>query len=121
MKPGVRAWLLSLAAAALPFAIGLAPSATRADASDPWTTLRVKLDLIRQQGLAALDLGVDTEDGLVTLHGTAPSDVERAKSESIARGIGGTRPVRNLVQVVPDAGHEPISRDDAERTSPSPR
>ena len=109
-----RGWLPTLAAAALPFAVGLAPSAARADASDLWTMLQVKLDLIRQQGLGALDLDVDTDEGLVTLHGTAPSDVARAESESIARGIGGTRPVRNLIQVAPVAGHEPTSRDDAE-------
>src|SRR5262249_39846595 len=48
----------------------------------------------------ARNINVDTVDGRVTLHGTVPTDVEKARAEQDARGIAGVREVRNLLQVV---------------------
>jgi osmotically-inducible protein OsmY len=60
----------------------------------------VRLDLVRAVGAHALaDIAVDTADGVVTLRGFAASDEEKAKADSIARGVGGMRPVRNLIHV----------------------
>ncbi len=95
-RPG---WLAPLAVAALALGVSVAPSPTRALASDLWTTLDVKLGLIRAVGTDALDIAVETADGLVSLRGFAASDEEKAKAESIARGVGGMRPVRNLIHV----------------------
>jgi len=108
------AWLRSLAAAALVLAVSTAPSAARAAASDLWTTFEVKLDLLLAEGVDARDIDVDTADGLVTLHGVATSGEEKAKAESIARGTGDTRPVRNLIQVIPDGEREAVARNDDE-------
>ena len=105
--------LRALAVAAL--ALGVAPVGARAAAaSDLWTTLQVKLDLVREARTDALDIEVDTAEGLVTLHGVATDDEEKAKAESIARGVGGMRPVRNLIQVIPDAERAAVSRSDDE-------
>ena len=106
-------WLHALAVAVLVLALSLAPSAARAAVSDLWTTLEVKLDLVLA-GLSALDIDVDTADGLVTLHGITASDEEKAKAESFARGKDATRTVRNLLQVVPDAERGAVARSDDE-------
>ena len=94
-----RLALTLLAAPALVLAIGVGPRPTRTTASELWTTLEVKLDLIRHTGADAFGIGVDTADGVVTLRGFATSDEEKAEAESIARGAGGMRPVRNLLHV----------------------
>ena len=106
-------WLKALAVAVLALALGLAPPVARAAVSDLWTTLEVKLDLVLA-GLSALDIDVDTADDLVTLHGVAASDEEKAKAESIARGAAATRTVRNLLQVIPDAERAAVARSDEE-------
>jgi osmotically-inducible protein OsmY len=92
-----------LASAALAFALGAAPSTARPAAADLWLALQVKLDLVRAERLDALAIHVDAADGLVTLRGFAGHDEGKARAESIARGVGGMRPVRNLIRVVPDA------------------
>lgn len=94
-----------LAAAVLGFALGAAaPSTARAATSDFWLALQVKLDLVRAQRIDGLAIHVDAADGLVTLRGFATHDEEKARAESIARGVGGMRQVRNLIRVVPDVG-----------------
>ena len=107
-------WLRSLAAAVLVLAVSAAPSAARAAISDLWTTFDVKLDLLLAEEVDALDIDVDTTEGLVTLHGIVTSAAEKAKAESIARGPGDTRPVRNLIQVIPDAERDAVARNDEE-------
>jgi len=94
--------------------VSSAPSAARAAASDLWTTFEVKRDLLFAEEVDALDIDVDTADGLVTLHGVATSGEEKAKAESVARGTGATRTVRNLIQVIPDTEREAVSRNDDE-------
>jgi len=91
--------LALLVAAGLVLGVSVGPPPTRAAASELWTTLEVKLDLIRHTGADALGIDVDTADGVVTLRGFATSDEEKAEVESIARGAGGMRPVRNLLHV----------------------
>ena len=103
-----------LGAAALVLLGGAAPSASRTTASDLWLALQVKLDLVRDERTDALDIQVDAADGLVTLHGVATNDEENARAESIARGVGGMRPVRNLIQVIPDGERPAVSRSDEE-------
>jgi len=102
------------AATVCALAMGAAPSAASGAASDLWTTLHVKLELVREERTDALDIDVDTAEGVVTLHGVATDDEEKAKAESIARGMGGMRPVRNLIQVIPDGDRLAVSRSDDE-------
>jgi osmotically-inducible protein OsmY len=94
-----RRGLLVAAALTFALAVGAVSSPNRMAASDLWTTLEVRLGLVRAVGAAALDIGVGTADGAVTLRGFAASDEEKAKADSIARGVGGMRPVRNLIHV----------------------
>jgi len=73
---------------------------------DAWITTKVKMSLITDETVGALDINVDTFDGLVTLHGQTASEAEKAAAEKRAREIRGVRDVRNLLAVVPDAARE---------------
>lgn len=101
------------ALAAAPLLALLAAPAAATPAADLWLTLRVTVDLVLAD-TDSLHVDVDTRDGVVTLHGFASNDSERAKAESIARGVGATRTVRNLIQVVPERDAA-ARRDDALR------
>jgi len=90
----------TLAAAAV-LAIASASPDARADTMpDAWITTKVKTFLLTTEGVSVAKVHVDTIDGVVTLHGTVPSAAEKAKAEDVARGVQGTRDVRNLLQVV---------------------
>jgi osmotically-inducible protein OsmY len=77
-----------------------------AAASDPWITAKTKIALATA-GVKPTDVNVDTQDGVVTLHGTVNSTEAKAKAEEQARRIDGVKQVRNLLQVVP-ARHEKV-------------
>lgn len=87
-------------AAAAVISVALSGAAQAADTPDSWVTTKVKLSLLTTEGVSATHVDVDTLDGRVTLHGTVGSDAEKAKAETVARGIKGVSDVRNLLQVV---------------------
>jgi osmotically-inducible protein OsmY len=106
-----RNWLsMGLAAAAFAGALAIAPAASAA--SDPWITTKVKLSLLTSEGVDGLDVNVDTNDGRVTLHGTASTPAERSKAEQLAKQTEGVREVRNLIQVVPEAKKDAMAASD---------
>ncbi|MGH7291033.1 MAG: BON domain-containing protein, partial [Myxococcota bacterium] len=74
----------------------------------------VKLSLLTTDGVSATDVDVDTLDGRVTLHGTVGSDAEKAKAETVARGIKGVSDVRNLLQVVAPRAQSKSQASDAQ-------
>ena len=81
---------------------------------DAWITTKVKLALITAEDVAATKVNVDTVDGKVTLHGTVATAGEKAKAEQVARGIAGTRDVRNLLQVVKPSAQAEVSVTDSD-------
>jgi osmotically-inducible protein OsmY len=85
----------------VPLALALAGPALAASTPDAWVTTKVKMSLLTDADVSALNVNVDTVDGRVTLHGTVPTAAEKAEAEKVARGIDGVREVRNLLQVVP--------------------
>jgi hyperosmotically inducible periplasmic protein len=89
--------------------LGAIPAPARADAKDPWITMKTKLALLTSDGVSAMDLNVDTVDGVVTLHGKVTTSAEKSKAESVARTIEGVKQVKNLLQVVPEASRKAVT------------
>jgi hyperosmotically inducible protein len=90
----------SLTAAAMVAVAGLSAGARADSIPDAWITTKVKSTLLTTEGVSAAKVHVDTIDGLVTLYGSVPTAVEKAKAEQAARDVEGMRDVRNLLQVV---------------------
>ena len=108
MRTEFRSRIVGAAALVLLFA-GVASAA---DIPDAWVTMKTKVSLMTTEGLSAMDLNVDTVKGVVTLHGKVATEAEKAKAETVARGIDGAKEVKNLLQVVPSAQREVVERSD---------
>ena len=81
-------------------ALTLAGSANAAQRTDAWITTKVKMSLLTSEGVSATNVHVDTVDGRVTLHGSIPTEAEKARAEQVAGKVDGASKVRNLLQVV---------------------
>lgn len=66
---------------------------------DAWITARVKALLLKDEGVKALDVKVETRKGLVQLGGRVDSPTQIALAEKIARGVEGVRGIQNNLQV----------------------
>lgn len=66
---------------------------------DAWITTKVKAQLLKEAKLKGLDIGVQTQQGLVQLTGTVVSPDLVIAAERIAAGVEGVRAVRNELQV----------------------
>jgi hyperosmotically inducible protein len=98
---------------AAPLFVGMAAGwAYAADAPDAWLTMKTQIALLTAEGVSTSDLNVDTVQGVVTLHGRAPTEGEKVKAEATARKVDGVKDVRNLLQVVPDASKKAVERSD---------
>ncbi len=93
-------WKLRNAGLVAAFALLAAP-ALAAQPEDAWLTTKVKMALLTDDTVDALDINVDTFDARVTLHGKVDSAVEKAEAESLTRQVKGVTDVRNLLAVVP--------------------
>ncbi len=81
--------------------------------SDLWITSATKLRLLADERTPALDINVDTNDGVVTLFGIVPSEAAKRAAEENARKVAGVREVRNQLQVVPSEQQKAVAaRDD---------
>lgn len=101
-----KSWI---GAGALALGLALGAPAFGAEASDPWLTAKVKTSLLTAEGVDALKIDVDTNDGRVTLHGKASTAVERERAEKLAKQVHGVREVRNLIEVVPASMDEAVA------------
>jgi hypothetical protein len=71
---------------------------TGAVVTDGWITTKVKAKFADETVLEGSDINVDTDDHVVTLKGTVPSGLAKARAEAIARGTEHvTRVVNQLV------------------------
>jgi hyperosmotically inducible protein len=59
----------------------------------------VKSKLIVAPDVKALDVNVDTYEGVVSLRGNVHSAAQRAAAERVARTVKGVKGVRNQLQV----------------------
>lgn len=72
--------------------------------SDAVITTTVKAELTKDKDLSALKINVDTENGRVALHGTAPSQSARDHASALAAGVKGVVNVDNQLSVEPGKG-----------------
>lgn len=70
---------------------------------DANVTTRVQLQLLWNSQTGGLDIDVETNDGMVTLKGTASSAAERRAAERIALNTQGVREVENQIEIEPEA------------------
>jgi len=61
--------------------------------TDAWITTKVKTELATTDGVSALDINVDTRDGVVSLIGVLPDGTAVDKAIAAARSIKGVREV----------------------------
>jgi hyperosmotically inducible protein len=81
-------------------------------ANDAWITTKVKIALLTEIGVDALQLDVDTHEGVVTLHGPVESGERVREAALVAQNIEGVREVNNLLQPVPDIAEREINETD---------
>lgn len=68
-------------------------------ADDSAISSAVKSKLIADREVKALDVNVDTYEGVVTLRGEVGSAAQRAAAERIARGSKGVKAVKNELRL----------------------
>src|SRR5262245_19754281 len=85
-----------------------------AQVKDTWLTAKTKIALMTTEDLHTKSLNVDTVDGVVTLHGTVPTETEKERAAQVAKGIDGVKSVKNVLQVVPRSEEKAVdAKDDA--------
>jgi osmotically-inducible protein OsmY len=75
------------------------PEGTRAAVNDAAITTAVKAGFVKDPGLSALRIDVDTSNGVVVLNGIADDAAARDRAAAIARDVKGVREVRNHLAV----------------------
>jgi osmotically-inducible protein OsmY len=86
-------------------------------ASDMWITSAAKMRLLADGSTPALDINVDTRDGVVTLFGIVPTAAAKTAAEANARKVDGVKSIHNELQVVAAAKRQAVDAkdDDIER------
>jgi osmotically-inducible protein OsmY len=99
------------AVAALAFSMSVV-AADEPFGSDAWITTKAKIALITSDDVSAMNVNVDTVEGMVTLHGTVPSEQAKQSATAVAKQVEGVKDVRNLLQVVKDEMREKVEATD---------
>jgi osmotically-inducible protein OsmY len=81
-------------------------------ASDVWITSMAKMRLLADGETPALDINVDTRDGVVTLFGIVPAKEAKLAAEADVRKVGGVKHVRNELQVVASVNQPAVKEKD---------
>lgn len=68
-------------------------------AEDSAITASIKADLLKDPGLSALGIEVNTVKGEVTLKGEVSTEIRRQRAEGISRHIVGVSKINNLLKV----------------------
>lgn len=71
------------------------------DVSDAGITAQVKAAFALSKRISAYEIGVETKDGVVTLTGQAPSEIDRELAGNVARDTTGVKQVDNQIRVEP--------------------
>lgn len=91
---------------------GDAPGGVRSTARDMWVTSATKMVLLTDGAVPALDVNVDTRNGVVTLFGIVPTAEAKAAAEADARKVSGVKSVVNDLQIVPESKQEAVEAKD---------
>ena len=70
-------------------------------AGDAAVTTKVKAAIVAEKDLSALDVAVETNNGVVTLTGTVGTADQADRAAKVARGVDGVKQVENKVKVDP--------------------
>ncbi|MGH9797117.1 MAG: BON domain-containing protein [Candidatus Polarisedimenticolia bacterium] len=71
--------------------------------SDAVITARLETTYLFNRHLSALDIDVETRDGIVTLNGAVPGDIQRDLAAAIARNVDGVVQVRDELRISDEA------------------
>jgi osmotically-inducible protein OsmY len=106
MRMNARIFLALLLAAGLAATIGGCstekpmPGATAGNfMDDSYLTTAVKTKLLGDTGLKAFDIKVITENQVVTLKGTLPTEALRDQAITVAKSVGGVKDVISEIEV----------------------
>ena len=91
-----------------------AAKAEGSTARDMWITSEAKMRLMANSETPALEINVDTSDGVVTLFGTVPSQQAKQAASDEVRKVGDVRSVKNELQVVAEAKAERVAEKDSD-------
>ena len=83
-------------------------------ARDMWITSAVKLRLMANSETPALEINVDTSDGIVTLFGTVPSQQAKQAASEEVRKVSGVKSVNNDLQIVAEAQAARVAEKDSD-------
>lgn len=67
--------------------------------ADAALTTRIKARLVAEDNLSALDINVDTSNGVVTLSGDVDNEAQVDLAEKVVEDIDGVKSVHNKLQV----------------------
>ena len=81
-------------------------------AADLRITAAAKLLLIADSNTPALDINVDTRDGVITLFGIVPTPASKRVAEADARKVSGVVHVVNELEVVPSSARQTVNAQD---------
>ena len=105
MKPQRSFALAVLAAAMLAGGVACAPTSTRQGTAeyvdDAAVTAQVKTALIKESGVKANEINVETYRGVVSLSGFVDSQDAAQKALSAAQRVSGVRSVKNDMRIKP--------------------
>ncbi|MCC7701994.1 BON domain-containing protein [Janthinobacterium sp. GW460P] len=76
-----------------------AAGSTKTAVADSVITTKIKADLVKDNDLKALDVHVETVNGVVMLSGFVPSQAQVKKAADLARGVEGVTDVKNGLKV----------------------
>jgi len=82
-------------------------------ARDLWITSAAKMLLMANSETPALEINVDTSDGVVTLFGTVPSERAKQAASDEVRKVGGVKSVNNDLQIVAETQADRVAEKDA--------
>jgi len=81
-------------------------------ARDLWITSAAKMRLMANSETPALEINVDTSDGVVTLFGTVPSEGAKQAASDEVRKVGGVKSLNNDLQIVAETQAARVAEKD---------
>jgi hyperosmotically inducible periplasmic protein len=87
------------------------------DVSDAGITAQVKAAFALSKRISAYEIGVKTKDGVVTLTGQSPSEIDRELAGNVARDTTGVKQVDNQIRVEPGLKPSDVSLRESARVT----
>jgi hyperosmotically inducible periplasmic protein len=80
--------------------------------SDSWITSKAKIALFADERVKGTQVSVDTKNGVVHLRGKVDSAEAKSAAADVAKGIEGTKSVKNDLQVVSPSARKAVDAND---------